>query len=387
MRAIFITDYTEQFAFRLLKGIHNYSLETEPWVVAKMPTAYKQQIGIEGVIEWAKKWGMKVVIGQFEPTDDVSLFRKNGIVAIAQDHIRKFKTIPNITADYEGTGAMAAKLYISRGYQNFAFLGHKGVCWSEGRRDGFVREIKDSGFNNIFIKELEPQEDYWHTDYEVLVRWATKLPKPIGVLACDDNQGSIFLELCKAFGIKVPSEIAIIGVDNDEILCNMSNPAMSSINIDIERGGYEAAALADRMVREHRFEGEDIVLQPISIVPRTSSNVFATKDRYVHAALEFIEANANRKISVGDVMKAVPISRRLLEQRFLKETGMTIFTCISMVRINRFARMLTESKDTISEIAARLDEPDTKSISRRFQKLKGCTPSEFRKKNLRKLGA
>ena len=388
MRAIFITDYTEQFAYRLLKGIHNYAKESsEPWVVAKMPTSYKKEVGLEGIVQWAKKWDMKAVIGQFEPDDDISLFRKNGIVAIAQDHIRLFKEIPNITADYEGTGAMAAELFISRGYQNFAYLGHKGICWSEARRDGFTRKLKDAGFTNIFVKELEPQEDFWQTDYLVLLKWISNLPKPIAVMTCDDNEGAIILELCKLNGTQVPAEVAIIGVDNDEILCTMSSPTLSSIDVDIELGGYQTAALMERMVKEHRFEGEDIVLKPTSIIPRTSSNVFATKDRHVHAALEFIRANAHRKIGVSDVLEVVPVSRRLLEQRFLKETGMTIFHLITMVRINRFARMLTETRDSVAEIAAKLDEPDAKSISRRFQAIKGCTPTEFRKRNLRKMGA
>ncbi|MBO4469526.1 MAG: DNA-binding transcriptional regulator [Bacteroidales bacterium] len=387
MRAIFITDYTEQFAYRLLKGIHNYAKESsEPWVVAKMPTSYKRQVGLEGIVQWAKKWDMKAVIGQFEPDDDISLFRKNGIVAIAQDNVRLFKEIPNITADYEGTGAMAAELFISRGYKNFAFLGHKGLCWSEARRDGFTRKLKESGFTNIFVKELEPQEDFWQTDYISLLKWISTLPKPVAVMTCDDNQGAIFLELCKVNGTQVPAEVAIIGVDNDEILCTMSSPTLSSIDVDIELGGYQVAALMERMVKEHRFEGEDIVLKPTSIIPRTSSNVFATKDNYVHAALEFIRANAHRKIGVSDVLEVVPVSRRLLEQRFLKETGMTIFHLITMVRINRFARMLLETKDSVAEIAAQLDEPDAKSISRRFQAIKGCTPTEFRKRNLRKMG-
>lgn len=386
MRLVFITDYTEQFAFRLLKGILDFSKQTEPWMVARMPTSHKRRIGMDGLVEWSKKWGVDAIIGQFDPEDDISLLRQNGIVAIAQDHVRKFREIPNITADYEGTGAMAAKLFITRGYQNFAFFGHKGLCWSEDRRKGFVRELRNSGYKNIFLSELDPDEDFWEINYQSVIRWIQKLPKPIGVMCCDDNQGNILLELCKINGTKVPAEVAVIGVDNDEILCNMTDPPLSSINIDIERGGYEAAALAYRMVRERKFEGEDIVLKPISIIPRTSSNVYATKDNLVHAALAYIEANANHKITVGDVVKAVPASRRLLEQRFLKETGQTIFGFITNVRINRFARMLIETKDTISEIAARLDEPDTKSISRRFQAIKGCTPSEFRKQHLRKLG-
>ena len=133
MRLLFITDFTEQFAYRLLRGILDYSKETEPWVVCKMPPIFKRDIGIEGLVEWAVQWQADVVIAQFDPDDDVSLFRKNGIVAIAQDYIRKFDSIPNITADYDSTGAMAARRFLSRGFQNFAFLGYKGVCWSEER--------------------------------------------------------------------------------------------------------------------------------------------------------------------------------------------------------------------------------------------------------------
>ena len=118
-----------------------------------------------------------------------------------------------------------------------------------------------------------------------------------------------------------------------------------------------------------------------------SSNVFATDDTAILAALQYIGANVDRKILVKDVLDQVPLSRRLLEQRFLKVTGTTIYRYISELRMNRFAELLLSSKDSIANIAARLDEPDTKSISRRFQAIKGCTPSEFRQRELRKLGA
>ena len=121
MRLLFITDFTEQFAYRFLSGIFNYSQRTEQWVVCKMPPSYFRQLGIEGVVSWAKTWNADVVIGQFEPDDDVTLFRKNGIIAIAQDYIVKFSQIPNVTADYDLTGKMAAEHFLSKGFENFAF--------------------------------------------------------------------------------------------------------------------------------------------------------------------------------------------------------------------------------------------------------------------------
>ena len=388
MRLLFITDFTEQFAYRLLRGVLQYAEETEPWVVCRMPPAYKNQVGIKGVVEWAKHWKADVVIGQFYPGDDIEVFRKEGIVVMAQDYISKFRGIPNITADYDLTGGMVASRFLARGFQNFAFFGYNNVCWSDERYDGFRKRIEMAGLgNNLYRFNQQQIDSLWAYNPPMLAEWLKGLPKPVAIMACDDTQGAILLQACNSFGINIPSEVAIVGVDNDEILCNQSNPALSSVNIDIEGGGYNAARLAERMVREHDFEGEDVVLRPLSIVSRMSSNIFATKDTAVLTALQFISSNVDKKILVEDVLKQVPMSRRLLEQRFLKVTGTTIYKYISEMRMDRFAELLLTSKDSIANIAARLDESDTKSISRRFLALKGCTPSEFRMRELRKMGA
>jgi LacI family transcriptional regulator len=159
---------------------------------------------------------------------------------------------------------------------------------------------------------------------------------------------------------------------------------MSTINVDIERGGAAAAAMAERMVKDPSYMGEDIVLQPLSVVERLSSSLFVTNDKEVLMALRYIHANIDSKIYVTDILNCIPISRRLLENRFKKMTGMTIYNYISAKRIDRFAQLLLSSNDSISDIAARLDECDTKSISRRFKDLKGCTPSEYRRRKMKK---
>lgn len=387
MRLLFITDFTEQFAYRMLRGVLQYAEETEPWVVCRMPPAYKKQVGIEGVIAWAKHWKADVVIGQFYPDDDVELFKKEGIVVMAQDYIAKFSNIPNITADYDLTGAMVASRFLARGFQNFAFFGYNNVCWSDERLAGFRKRIEEAGFgNNLHLYNEQHIDNLWAYDLPMLSDWLKRLPKPVAIMACDDTQGVILLQACNSFGIKIPSEVALMGVDNDEVLCNLSSPALSSVNIDIEGGGYNAARLAERMVRNHVFEAEDVVLRPLSIVSRMSSSIFATKDTAVLTALQFISANLDKKILVEDVLRQVPLSRRLLEQRFLKVTGTTIYKYISEMRMDRFAELLLSSKESIANIAAKMDESDTKSISRRFLALKGCTPSEFRMRELRKMG-
>ena len=388
MRLLFVTDYSEQFAFRLLKGIQQYSQDSgERWVVCRMPSSYMHRKGLKEVVKWAVQWRADVVIGQFKPNDNVGLFRKKGIVAMAQDYITPFEELPNITANYEKMGRMAADRFMARGFKNFAFFGNNGMCWSDRRQKGFKDRLEEAGFgDHVFIYDRQRIENLWYYNQSLLSNWLESLPRPVAIMTCDDNQGSILLEACSILGYRVPFDVAVIGVDNDPILCNMSDPALSSIDVDIEKGGYEAAAMADRMVKDPSFKGEDIVLQPLSVISRMSSNVFATTDTAIHAALQFINGNIEHKIQVSDVLEHVPVSRRLLEQRFHKETGLTIYQYITKLRIERFAQLLLSSKDSISGIAARLDEPDTKSISRRFQAVKGCTPSEYRKRFLRKLG-
>ena len=388
MRLLFLSDFTEQFAFRLLKGIHQYAQQSgEHWVVCKMPFSCRQEHGFKWVVNWARDWHADVVIGQFDPRDNVKLFRKYGIVALAQDFISPFKEIPNITANYDKMGRMAATRFISRGFRDFAFFGNNGMCWSDGRREGFRRCLEEAGYEgHIFLYERHRIENLWYYNATLLYDWLSSLPKPVAIMTCDDNQGNILLEACQSLGFRVPSDVAVIGVDNDPTLCNLSDPALSSIDVDIEKGGFEAAAMAKRMVEDPSFQGEDIVLQPITIVSRASSNIMATRDSAVHAALQFISEQIDHKILVTDVLEHVPLSRRLLEQRFLKETGITIYQYITKLRIERFAQLLLSSNDSIANIAARMDEPDAKNLSRRFQAIKGCTPSEYRKRKLRKLG-
>ena len=216
-------------------------------------------------------------------------------------------------------------------------------------------------------------------------KWLVGLPKPVGILACDDTQASILIETCNNYGIRVPYDVAIIGVDNDEMRCTLSQPEISSVDVDVERGGYKVARMIARMVKDPTYPGEDVVMQPLRLVLRRSSNAVATTDPAVREALEFIHDNIRHKILVGDVLRSVPLSRRLLEQRFLKATGVSVYQYIMRKRIRYFADLLLTSNDSITNLAARMEEPDAKTITRRFQALMGCTPSEYRNEHLRKL--
>ena len=381
IRVLIISDFTESFSHKLLAGLVDYSRQKEQWIVRRMPPEYKAQIGIQGVIRVAKEWDVNAVIGQFEPTDDIGLFAENGIVAIAQDFKKKFTSIPNITADYLGTGRMAARFFIDRGFRNYGFFGMNDVCWSDERCDGFRREVEAAGFGDSFYSyRMQEIDMVWYYQRNRLREWLRMIPKPIAIMACDDNQGANLIEACHGIGIKIPEEVSVIGVDNDETLCSLGSTTLTSIQIDIEEGGRQTAALVERLVADPKAPVEDVVLRPVKIVGRMSTAAFATADQQILKALLFIHKNALKKISVSDVMTEAALSRRLLERRFKSVTGKTLYEYITDQKLKYFAEQLADTDEQVINIALSMGENDTKSISRRFKQLYGCTPMEWRDK-------
>lgn len=387
MRLLFIADFSEQFPNRVLRGIRKYSQEApEPWVVCKMPTSYMETNGFNAVLSWARSWRANVVLATFRPEHPVEEFRKNGIAAVAMDYIQPFCQIPNLTGEDHRIGEMVARDFVSNGFRYFAYFGYHGICWSDARRRGFMDYLDAQGLKDNFQEGIRVHTaTLWSYDESKLGSWLQSLPKPVGIMACDDNQANILLECCRTFDIRVPAEVAVIGVDNDEMLCTMTDPQISSVNVDLEGGGYSFAVMAERMVKDPGYMGEDIILHPIGIVYRNSSGVVVTGDKSVQEAIRFISENAHKKIKVRDVLEHVPMSRRSLEQRFLKATGMSVYQFITKIRMELFAQMLLTSDDTVSMIAAKMDEPDSKSISRRFASITGYTPTEYKRKFLRKM--
>ena len=382
MRLLIITDFTESFAYKLLKGIVSYNRGKEQWTICRMPPSYKRHLGAEGVVNWAKNWGADAVIGQFAGNDEVSLFTKNGIVVVAQDYIRKFNGIPNITADYHGTGRMAAEYFIGKGYTNFAFFGFRDVCWSDERYEGFKKAVEESGYgDHLSSYRMQDINAIWYYELDRLSDWLRDLPKPVAVMACDDNQASNLIDACNSIGIKMPGEVAIIGVDNDEIICNLNTPSLTSIHVDIENGGYRTAELIDRIVSDRSTRVEDIVLKPVKVVSRISTASYATDDTQILNAIQFIHQNLTKKISVSDVMKEAALSRRLLERRFKAVTGESIYQYISRNKVKLFADMLLDTNDQVINVALNLGENDSKSISRKFKAAYGMAPNEWREKH------
>ena len=385
IRLLIISDFTESFSHKLLAGIVDYSRRKEQWIVRRMPPSYKAQIGIQGLLRVSKEWDVDAILGQFEPTDDLTTLTNNGIVVIAQDFKQRFASVPNVTGDYIGTGKMAARFFIDRGFKNFGFFGFNDVCWSDERCEGFRREVEAAGFGSSFYAyRMQEIDMVWYYQRNRLREWLQSIPKPIAIMACDDNQGENLIEACHSIGIKIPSEVSVMGVDNDETLCSLGSTTLSSIQVDIEEGGRQTAALLERLVTDPAAPAKDVVLQPMKIVNRMSTAAFATQDQQILRAILFIHRNVRKKISVADVTAEAALSRRLLERRFKDVTGKTLYEYITELKLKDFADQLVETDEQVMTIALSMGENDTKSISRRFKQLYGCTPLQWRENQRKK---
>jgi LacI family transcriptional regulator len=202
-------------------------------------------------------------------------------------------------------------------------------------------------------------------------------------MAVNDDRGLQVLEACRRAGVSVPDELALVGVDNDEILCGMAMPPMSSIALDVEQIGYQAAALLDSMMAQETPRDQHFRLPPIGVITRQSSDTTAVIDRDVARAAQWIRQHACENISVSEVVRQTPLSRRSLEQRFVKLLGRTLNSEIVRVKLERVQRLLIETALPLSAIAEQAGISSGSYLSVLFHRKLGLTPAQFRKRHRR----
>ena len=240
--------------------------------------------------------------------------------------------------------------------------------------------IEQSGNRVSFFKQPRSDGDKsWAIEITGISKWLKNLPKPVGVMACNDDKGQQVLEACKLEGYKVPEEVAVIGVDNDTLICELADPPLSSVALGVESAGYRAAELLAKLMKGQTDNIQDIVVRPSHVVKRQSTDIMAINDTHLVKALAYIRTNSSRKINVEDVVDQTAISRRSLENRFQKYLGRSIQQEIRRIRIDLITKLLVETDMSISEITSTLDFADIDHISRYFRKGKGMGLREFRK--------
>jgi len=382
-KIILLIDFAEEYSKALLKGIAKYSREHGPWIFCRMPLFHRETVGIEGILKWALEWGADGIIGQFYNDPNIGKIIEAGIPVIAQDFKKRFDEIPNITGAHHEAGSMGADYFLKKGFKNFAFYGFKDIVWSHERAEGFEERVTRAGHKvHYFEHKMARPSELWYYRPASIGKWLKSLPKPIALMACDDNQGQHITEACRLYGIRIPEEMAVLGVDNDEMICEFSDPPLSSIGQDAEKGGYDAAKLLDHLIKNGMHDFYDIVVRPTQVFTRHSTDIYATNDDHIASSLKYIHQNIDKNLHVDEVVKQVPLSRRALEKRFIEVMGYPIYKYIYNLRIEKFTQKLLDTDMSVFEIALDMGLSDSKNIARQFRQVMGCNPSEYRNKHL-----
>jgi LacI family transcriptional regulator len=258
--------------------------------------------------------------------------------------------------------------------------------WSEGRLRGFLAAI--DGEKQSFA-EYRPagktlpryHQKSWDKEVESVGRWVQSLPKPAGIMACNDFRAVQLLDACSRAGVAVPEEAAVIGVDDEEVACEMAYPPLSSVVPNALEIGYEAAATLDLLMRGQKPRESELCIPPVGVVARRSSDAMAIADPLVAQAMQFIHRSACNGINVEDVVTHLAVSRSVLQRRFNDELGRTLHDAILDVRLERVCQLLAGTALPIVEIADRAGFKHVEYLNAVFKKSYEMTPNAYRKQS------
>lgn len=367
-----LIETSNAYARGLLQGIVHYIREHEPWSFHLM----EQGRGGDPPA-WLARWRGDGIIARIETPRIAQAVARAALPTVDVSAARLLPALPWVETDDEEIARLAAEHLLARGFKHFGYCGDERFNWSRWRERAFCARVATAGHAvRCYRPEGEPAD--MATEAADLRRWLREIPKPVGVMACYDIRGQQVLDACRSEALAVPGEVAVIGVDNDELLCDLASPPLSSVVPNPHRAGYEAAALLDRMMAGKRVPAAAHLIAPRGIAGRQSTDVLAVDDRDIARAVQFIREEACRGIGVGDLLRVVPLSRRVLEQRFRRLLGRTPREEILHVRLSRVKQLLAETELPLYAIAERTGFEHVEYLSVVFKREMRVTPSRWR---------
>lgn len=376
IRILLLVDCANEFDRNLLRGIVRYSKDNGPWLFYRLSPNYRLAGDDKrSILDWAKLWKADAIIGQWDDETDDSL-KDLDIPIVLQNYRHRSTIYSNLTGDYVGTGRMAAQFFIGRLFRNFAFFGIKGVVWSEERCKGYRDEVERvHGAFHLFESDRDRE-----LDRDVVSRWLKGLPKPVALFCCDDTHALFVSETCKMENLAVPDEISLMGVDNDDLICNISDPPISSIELAVEKGGHTVGRMLHKQINGEISGPFNVVINPVRIELRQSTEKTNIDDPYVLKMVQYIEAHADQELRIDQLAAQIPLSRRNIELKFKRVMGTSIYQYVLRCRVNKLANLLLSTNRQLADIADEAGFRDYNNVARIFRKFMGCSPLEYRQK-------
>jgi LacI family transcriptional regulator len=361
---------------RILRGITRHIHSHGPWSV------YLEQREDQAPLPaWLESWRGDGVICRMTNVRLAEALTRTRIPIVDLNDYMDLG-LPGVWSDHAAISRLAAEHLLDRGFRQFAFCGFSGQLWSTRRRDGFVNFFHPLGRPcSVYESRWSRRRSRtWEQERRKLLGWLKSLPKPVGIMACNDMRGQHVLDACRAAEIEVPEEIAVVGVDNDQLLCDLCDPPLSSVVPNVERIGYEAASLLDQLMNKKKTERQQWLIEPLGVSTRQSTDVLAVDDPNIAAALKMIRKSACQGVTVQEVVDRVAVSRSMLERGFHRHVGRTPQAEIRHVQINRVKELLAQTDLSLADVAERAGFHHPEYLSFAFKRETGETPGQFRRK-------
>lgn len=363
------------FSRRVLQGVHAYAI-TRDWVFHDAPADIR-------VLTPMWRWKPDGIICGLYDEDVARRLEKARVPIVNTSSTVPAWRGPLVDVDHEEIGRLGAEHLLERGLRNFGFFGSSRAGSSTGREEGFRKRLTQAGFSPSYChaeyRPAPPLDASWSGLDRPVRNWLLRLPKPVGILASHDKPGRDLADACNQLGLRVPDEVAILGVDDDEFECRLCNPPLSSVKNPGVQIGYEAARLLDRMMSGKPPAQLRLTIPPTHVVARQSTEMTAVDDAEVAGALTWVRDHLTHDISVDDVAEALGISRRTLERRFRAVLGDSVLGEIRRLRIEKAKHLIAETDLKLSVVAQQCGIHGLARLTAVFKQVTGYAPSVFRR--------
>ncbi|MEY2599654.1 MAG: Xylose operon regulatory protein [Verrucomicrobiota bacterium] len=372
-----LVETSREYGRGLLRGIMRYQQEHGPWSVFFTPQGLN-----EPPPPWLARWKGDGILARINSPQMAQTILKTGLPAIDLRGALYRTNLPVIGIDNRRIIQMAMEHFLARGFRRFAFCGtppgeHR---YQDERCDVFMQSVRALGME-CAVFEHPRRAVSWEQDQRNLMRWLSRLPKPVALMTCHDDRGQQVLNACLRAHIPVPDQIAVLGVDNDEFLGNLCTPPLSSVDVDASQIGYAAAAMLEALMRGEAPRDPWVLLPPRGIVERRSTSVLAIEDTHMALAARVLRENACSPLTVQEAFRQIPLSRSAAYRRYRKLFPTPPKRQQFLERMARACELLKETMLPVAEVARKLGYQESKYFIAVFRAHTGTTPLQYRKKS------
>jgi LacI family transcriptional regulator len=378
-RVLLVVETSRGFGRQILEGIAAYIRERTNWQVF-----FEDRSILQKTSPWISNWSGDGIIARSVDRQTGTMLREKGIplVELLSGHFQ-----PDIIENHDILGSLAVNHFWERGFRHFAFFCADHTDWARRRYDAFQSHIAQKNATCALCPLPKGKIRDHHLDGllqspdSFLAEWLLSLPKPVGILAAIDIHAFFMLQACLVAGIAVPEEVAILGCGNDELVCSLLMPPLSSIDLNGRLFGYTAAQLLDEKMKHPRKTYPQTTIDPSHIAVRQSTDVIAINDSDVAQAIRFLRDNFMYPISIADVAEKVLLTVRTLERRFRELLGRSPESMLTNIRLDHAKMLLRETNIPVTLIGQRCGFSPSQYFMRVFRQKCGITPHQYRLKN------